>query len=446
MAPSSIRRVAVSSALAAALTGAASIASVPQEGWPQWRGPRATGEAFGTEPPLKWSETEGVKWKVKVPGRGTGTPIVWKDRIYLQTAIPTGKKGPGDAAPRPAGGGGFGGEPAPNELFQFALICLDRATGKSLWQKVAREELPHEGHHRDHGFASFSPVTDGARLYLSFGSRGVHCFDLDGNLKWSKDLGRMRTRNGFGEGSSPALHGDTVVVNWDHEGADFIVALDKATGAERWRQLRDEPTTWATPLIVEHGGRAQAVVPGTNRVKSYDLETGKLVWEHAGLTTNVIPSAVSSNGMVYTMSGFRGNRALAIRLGREGDLTGTDAVAWSIDRLTPYVPSPLLSGDRLYLFSGNTNVLSCYDVKTGNALISGERIEGLGGVYASPVSAAGRVYLVGRNGVTVVIKDAAKLEVLATNTLAERFDASPAVVGKELYLRGQEYLYCLTAP
>jgi outer membrane protein assembly factor BamB len=212
---------------------------------------------------------------MKIPGFGTSTPIVWKDQVFVVTAIPTGKKT--EAAPEPApaaepapeasggqrrrggaggGGGGMRSE-KPSEAYQFAVIAVDRASGKIVWQKVAREEVPHEGHHRDHGFASASPVIDGEHLYVSFGSRGIYCFDLKGNLKWEKDLGDMQTRNSFGEGASPAVHGDTVVINWDHEGDDFIVALDKRTGTERWRQKRDEPTTWSTPLIVEHDGKAQ---------------------------------------------------------------------------------------------------------------------------------------------------------------------------------------------
>jgi outer membrane protein assembly factor BamB len=181
----------------------------------------------------------------------------------------------------------------------------------------------------------------------------------------------------------------------------------------------------------------------TRKVRSYDLATGKLIWECAGLTANTIPTPVASAGMVYATSGFRGNALLAIRLGRTGDLTGTDGIAWSHRKSTPYVPSPLLYGDRLYFFSGNTGNLSCFDAKSGRALFGPTRIEGLQGVYASPVAAGGKVYLVGRNGVTVVIKDAAKLEVLATNKLDEKIDASPAVAGKELFLRGHSHLYCI---
>ena len=444
-----------------------------QTNWPQWRGPLATGVAPAASPPVEWSKDKNLKWKVKIPGHGTATPIIWENRVFIQTAIPTGKKvdlpdkdaRPGaeakpqaDAATKPndvekdkkgdkkssrGGGGRRGMSVAPTQSHQFVLLCLDRQSGKELWQKVAREELPHEGHHRDHGFSSHSPITDGEHVFAYFGSRGLHCYDLEGNAKWSKDLGRMQTKNGFGEGSSPALHGDTIVVNWDHEGEDFIVAFNKRTGKELWRQPRDEDTSWATPLVVEHDGKPQVITAATNRIRSYDLLTGKTVWECEGLTPNTIPSPVSADGMVYLTSGYRGNKLYAIRLGATGDVTDTEAIVWRHEKSTPYVPSPLLHDNRLYFFASNNGILSAFDVKTGKSLFGPDRIEGLQGVYSSPVAAAGKVYLVGRNGTAVVIKSGDQLEILATNRLDERMDASPAVAGRELFLRGHEHLYCI---
>ena len=432
-----------------------------EQNWPQWRGPLATGVAPSANPPIVWSETNNIKWKVKIPGNGSATPIVWDDRLFIQTAMPTGKKAEKLDSPPPANaagtnaatqperrggrrGGGSMDAPKPDQFYQFTLLCLDRQSGKILWRKVAREEIPHEGYRPDEGsFASSSPTTDGKFVYAYFGSHGLHCYDLQGNLKWEKDFGKMKIKMAFGEGSTPALFGDTIVVNWDHEGDSFIAALDKNTGKELWRQTREEKTSWATPLIVQQDGKAQVVTDASNKIRSYDLASGKLLWECGGLTANVIPSPVASDGMVYCMSGFRGNALLAVHLGRTGDLTGSDAIAWSHNKSTPYVPSPLLYGDKLYFFAGNNGMISCLDTKTGNALIDAERLEDLKNVYASPVGADGRVYLVGRSGVTLVIKKSDKLEVLATNKLDESFDASPAIAGKELFLRGHEYLYCI---
>jgi outer membrane protein assembly factor BamB len=334
-------------------------------------------------------------------------------------------------------------EETPNESYQFVVLCLDRKTGKTLWQKIAREAVPHEGHQQNNTYASASPVTDGQLVVAFFGSRGLHCYDFDGNLKWSKDFGQMRTKMGFGEGASPALYGDTVVVNWDHEGDDFIVALDKRTGKELWRTPRDEGTGWSTPLVVEHGGKQQVIVNATGKVRSYDLATGKEIWSCAGQTANAIPTPVADAGTVYVTSGFRGNALYAIALGRTGDLAGTDAIRWQHDKNTPYVPSPLLVDDLLYLVANTDAKLSCFDAQTGNANFEGERLEGLFAIYASPVSAKDRIYVLGREGTCLVLKKGPRLEILATNKLDDKTDASIALAGNELFLRGRANLYCI---
>ncbi len=222
--------------------------------------------------------------------------------------------------------------------------CLDRETGKTLWQKIASEQVPHEGFRQGDGsFAAASPVTDGSHIFAYFGSRGLYCYDFAGKLIWEKDFGKMEIKKTFGEGSSPALSGNTIVINWDHEGGSFIAALNKTTGEELWRTPREEKTTWATPLILQHDGQSQVITPASKKVRAYDLTSGKLLWECGGLTLNVIPTPVADDALVYTMSGFSGDSLLAIRLGRTGDLTGTDAIAWSRNKNTSYVPSPLLS-------------------------------------------------------------------------------------------------------
>jgi outer membrane protein assembly factor BamB len=422
------------------LAAALAVASRGADNWPQWRGPLLTGAAPSGKPPVKWDEKTNIAWKVQIPGEGTSTPIIWGDQVFVQAAFPA----QNPAAPPPRGEKGAKTIPTPTEPYQFVLMCLDRTSGKTLWQKVARVEVPHEGYRpADGSYAPASALTDGEHVYAFFGSRGLFCYDLKGNLKWDRDLGKQTTRFGFGEGSTPAVHGNTIVVMWDHEGDDFIVALDKRTGSELWRQPREEPTGWSTPLIVEHDGKAQVVTCGTNRVRSYDLVTGKQIWETEGLTPNSIPSAVTAAGVVYTTSGYQGSKLLAIRLGGMGDITGTSSILWRLDRDTPYVPSPLLSGNRLYFFKSNNAILTCLDSGTGKPLYSAQRVEGLQSVYASPVAAGGNVYLVGRNGTTVVIRDSDKLEVVATNVLNDPTDASPAVAGNQLFLRSRQNLYCI---
>ena len=425
--------------------------------WPSWRGPQANGVATDAHPPIQWSETNHVQWKVALPGRGSSTPILWDDQVFILTAIPTGPEAAAETAdasgqppdrserPRRGGAGGGGGMvDRPTRAQQFTVLSFDRKTGKLRWTQSPRTQLPHEGHHKDHGFASASPVTDGKHLIVSFGSFGLYGYDLKGKLLWEKDLGDMRTRNSFGEGSSPALDGNTVVVLWDHEGDDFIVALDKRDGRELWRQTRDEPTGWCTPLIVSYGGRKQVIVNGTNKIRSYDLKDGKLLWECAGQTVNAIPSAVASQDRVFVMSGYRGNALQALRLDRSGDLTGTDGIVWSHAKSTPYVPSPLLVSDTLYFISNNSALLSAFDAVTGKAHFEAERLDGLNGVYASPVAADGRIYVVGRDGNTAVLRHGPRLEVLAKNHLEDGFDASPAIVGRQIFLRGRQSLYCIS--
>ena len=533
--------------------------TVTAENWPAWRGPTANGVAPGGNPPKEFSEGKNVLWKIKVPGSGNSTPVIWGDQLFVLTAEKTGKKvaaaggesrergqgaerrqrpegerpegrgrgeqgsrggdrprpdgdrgSRGGERPRPdgersqrggqsgsgggsfnreefikrfdkngdgelndaerdamrdelrqqfgggrggersprsgrssRGRGGFGGGSKPTEEYRFVLISLDRNTGKENWRRVAATQVPHEGHHRDHGYASGSPVTDGEHIIVSFGSRGLYCYDMKGKLQWKKDFGDMRMRNSFGEGTSPALHGDTVVLLWDHEGDSALYALDKKTGKLKWKTDRNEASGWCTPVVTIHDGVTQVIVNGTRAVRSYQLSDGKLLWQCSGQTSNAIPSVVVDENFAYAMSGFRGAHLAAIKLGGSGDLTDSKSVSWTANRGTPYTPSPLLSNGRIWYLSGNNGVLSVRDTKSGKLLVEGERLDGVSGVYASPVSAGGRVYIAGRNGTVSVLKDSAKLEVLATNELDDKFDCSPAVVGNQMFLRGKEHLYCI---
>jgi outer membrane protein assembly factor BamB len=417
-------------------------AADPLDNWHQWRGPLATGEAPRGDPPVRWDDKTNIKWKLALPGRGSATPAVWGDLVFVLTAVDTGREAAPDALPK-VDNNLEKKTKAPTTYYQFLVLAIDRQTGKMRWQQTATEQVPHEGHHPTHSYAASSPTTDGRFLYASFGSRGVYCYDLTGKLIWQRDLGRMNTRLGWGEGVSPVIHGDTLVVNWDQEVSSFIIALDARTGQTRWKVDRDEPTSWATPLIADYQGRTQVVVSATNRVRSYDLATGKVLWECGGQTVNAIPSPVIRDDVVYCMSGYRGAAAFAIRLGARGDVTNTKQVVWHYDRGTPYVPSPLLVGDRLYFTQANNSLLTCLDARTGKPLIDRARLPALAALYASPVAAASRIYFVGRDGTTLVLKQSDKVDVLAINRLDDPMDASPAVVGKQLFLRGEKFLYCI---
>ena len=409
--------------------------------WPQWRGPLGTGVAPQGDPPVEWAEDRNVRWKLPLPGSGHGTPVIWGDRIFLTTAIPYGDVVDGTY---PEDHGAHDNV-APNRRLHFVVLAVDREAGKILWQRTVHSGSPHEGTHTTGSWASASPVTDGEHLFASFGSQGLYALTPDGEPVWHKDLGDMRIRHSHGEGSSPALHGNTLVINWDHQGDSFVVALDKATGRERWRSDRDEITSWSSPLIVQHRGKAQVVIAATGRVRGYDLKTGRLLWQCGGLSRNVVASPVAAGGYVYVANSYDAQVMMAIRLEvAKGDITGTDAVAWTLHRHTPYVPSPLLYEGQLFFVKHLQSFLSAVDAKTGKVLFGPARLPVPQMIFASPVGAADRIYVAGRGGVTTVLKRSNRFEVLAVNRLEDSFSASPAVAGDALYLRGERYLYRLS--
>jgi outer membrane protein assembly factor BamB len=482
-----LKLVPLTALLAVSFTATTFALDAADSNWPQWRGPEMTGVAPAATPPTKWDPETNIKWKTEIPGRGSASPIVWNDRVFILTAVDTGKL-PDDAVKQtaaqedpqpndrtgrfsdqserpegerppgerrfgrggpggPGGGRGFGGfgrrDAGPRNIYQFKVLCLDRNTGEIIWEKTAREAAPHEGMHDTNSYASGSPTTDGKFLYASFGSHGVYCYDLDGNLIWERDLGDMETRNGFGEGASPTIYGDTLLVPWDHEKDSHLFALDAKTGDIKWQIDRDEPTTWVTPLVIEAAGKTQVILNGTNRSRSYDINTGEVIWECGGQVTNPIATAVEHEGLVYCMTGHRGSAVVAIPLDATGDITDTDKIAWKTNQGAPYVPSPILYGDKLYFTKGNNGVLSCLEAKTGEALIDQKRLAGVENVYASPVGADGKIYFTGRDGTTVVIPNTGELEILATNTVGEPVDASPAIAGNQIFIRGNQHLFCI---
>lgn len=333
--------------------------------------------------------------------------------------------------------------PPPTFPYKFNVVCVDRKTGKMLWEKTAREEVPHEGTHPTGSYASNSPVTDGQLVWVNFGSRGLYCYDLDGNQKWNRDLGKMQLKNSFGEGSSPALAGDAVVVLMDHEAGSKIMAFNKDTGGPLWEKAREEKSAWSSPLPVSVNGAMQIVTAAANRIRSYDAKTGDIIWECAGLTANTIPTPVSGFGRVYCTSGFRGYSLKSIDLANTGDLTGTPAIVWEVAQGMPYVASPLLYDDRLYVTADRGAQLSCYEAISGKPVFTAQAITGLGQVYASPAGAGNKIYIADRDGKVAVLKKSDTFELLATNVLDDGFDASPVFAGNELYLKGRKSLYCI---
>jgi len=406
--------------------------------WPEWRGLYNSGATLGN-PPTEFSETKNVKWKIEIPGKGHATPIVWGNQIIVQTAVPTDKKGAKTAAGESA--------MAPNQtdlIHQFTVFAVDKTSGKINWKTIVDEEMPEERTHELGSWASNSPITDGENIYAFFGSRGLYCLDFQGKIKWSKKFGQMDIVASFGEGSSPAIYKDKIFIQWDHQGQSYLFALDKNTGKEVWTDKRDEITSWATPLVIEVNGKAQVITSATNKVRSYDAETGTIVWECTGMTRNVIPCPVYANGILYLMSGFRGTALKAVDLAKaKGDITGTPAVLWEYNQDTPYTPSPLLMDGKLYFLKGNNGIMTCLEAKTGKVLYSNQKVDGISNIFSSPTGCGDKIYVAATN-VVDVIQSGSEFKLLASNKLDDTFEASPVIVGNDLILRGAKYLYCIS--
>ncbi|HET9220342.1 MAG TPA: PQQ-binding-like beta-propeller repeat protein [Terriglobia bacterium] len=404
--------------------------------WLHWRGPFNTGMA-AADAPLRWSDSSNIKWRIAVPGKGHSTPLIVGNRLFLTTAVPTGRRS--DVGPNRSRAGG--GADAGLE-HRFEVLAIDRDSGKTVWQRTATVATPHEGYHRTYGsFASNSPATDGKRLFAFFGSRGLYAYDLNGNLLWQKDFGvRMRMDQAFGEGTGVTFHDDRILLHFDHLDRGFLAMLEPETGREMWRVPRTERFNWAAPFVAVHEGKRQIVVNGLT-VRSYEFDTGKLIWEAAGLGENSIPQPVQHGDLVFAMSGHTIKAIMAIRLGQTGNLSGSNAIAWSTSRGAPYTPSPVVHQNRLYVVT-DSGLLSNFNATTGQPIYQQMRLPKPYNFKASPVGANGKLYLATEEGDVVVVRMGDRFEVLATNTLTDQsFISSPVITGGDIYLRSQTHLY-----
>lgn len=409
--------------------------------WAQWRGPLGTGAALRGNPPIHFGETQNLKWKVEIPGKGHATPLVWEDKVIILTAVPTTEKGNRDTsenADHPM-------TPQTTEyIHEFRVILINRSNGETIWEKTVARELPLEGTHELGSWASSSPCTDGENIYAYFGSRGLYCLDFEGNILWQRDFGQSNKHMSFGEGDSPYLHDDRIFVLWDHQGECFLYSIDTKSGKDVWVAKRDEITSWSTPLVVEVNGKLQVITSATNQVRSYDYETGEVLWFGTGMTRNVIPNPVYADGILYLASGFRGSALMAVDIVKaKGDITGSDAILWTYNQDTPYTPNLLLMDGKLYFLRVNNGFLTCLDAKTGNVVYAREKLDGVSTLFSSPTGADGRIYIASKDQV-LVLKGGDKPEVLAKNSLDDDFHASPVVVGNDLIIRGFKSLYCFS--
>lgn len=408
--------------------------------WHHWRGPTANGVAASNAiPPVTWGAETNVRWTADIRGIGTSTPIVHGNQIFVLSAEKTDRRAespPRNNSRNKTRPDGF--------IYRFLVTCFERTEGRMLWQRTAVEEAPHEGHHPSHTYAGSSPATDGEHLYVSFGSRGIYCYSLSGDVEWKQDLGNMHTRYGWGESVTPVVHGDSLIINWDQEDHSFIACLNALTGAVMWKTERaGEVTSWNTPLVTEFNGKTIVVANGTNRVRGYDLSNGQELFSCPGQTVNAIPSPLRYKDSVIAMSGYRGSLAVSIPLSTSGSLDDTDRLNWTHSGGTPYVPSPIIHGRRLIFTSSNRDVLSVLDADTGKRIGEPMRLTGLGSMYASPVLANGHLYFLGRDGTCIVLEDGKNgFEVAAVNRINDATDASPVAVDNQLLLRSHTKLYC----
>jgi hypothetical protein len=390
---------------------------VVAEDWPGWRGPRSDGTVTDTGFPLNWSNTQNVKWKTPIPGSGHSSPVVSEGKVFYTSCIEAEKK--------------------------RMLHCIDRATGKVLWEKVVLvSDL--EKKHSENSWASSTPATDGERVYVSFLDKPkmrVFCYDYSGKRLWEKSPGEFHSMHGFGV--APILYRDKVILNGDQDAKAYIVALDKVTGEERWRADRPNRTrSYCPPVVVEAAGKKQLVLTGSKSVASYDPETGAQHWVMDGPTEQFVSSMVLHDGVLLLTAGFPDHWVMAIDPSGTGNVTKTH-VLWSKKKDGGYVPSPVAHAGKLFLMDDKEGFASCWDVKTGKQYWK-ERLGGKAGSHASAVAADGRVYFITDDGVTFVVKADGELDILAKNTLGDKVYASPAFSDGDIFIRSEKYLWCIS--
>lgn len=414
------------------------------ENWPQWRGPASSGVAVSDSVPMEWSDTQNILWKTEIPGRGHSSPIVWGKHIFLTTAI-EGEAVPGAKAPVHLIDGKPWSHPqalGADHKNTLKVLALDRDSGKVLWERTVYEGLMSDSRHRKASYASPTPVTDGKRVYAFFGTEGVFALDFQGHLKWKTTVGTI-TSVSVGIGTSPVLYKDLLILQCDSEdGADsFLVALNTRTGHEAWRVARKVEISWATPILVRTGARDELVTMGNQIIVAYDPATGKELWHSKGLESNAVPSPVAAHGLVYAPTGYPTKRLYAIRPGGEGDVSATH-VAWTYDRGTAYVASPIVYGNYLYLVS-DKGILTCLDAATGEVKYDDGRVPAPASFIASLLAVDGKILEFSEDGDTFVVQAGPKHEVLRTNSLKEPIYASPAIAAGRLFVRGEKHLYAI---
>ena len=398
--------------------------------------------------PLTWSATENVAWKAEIPGRGWGSPVVWGNKVFVTSVLSLGEE------EKVKGGLYFGGErPLPEDAHQWLVHCVDLTTGEILWSEVLATEVPKTTRHLKNTYASESPAADAERFYAFFAQKGLFAFDHDGEEVWRLEMGPLQTMNGWGTASSPIVHEGKVYIVKDTMAESFLIALDAKTGDELWRVERDEPSTWATPLIWETGQRTEIVTNGLNRILSYDLQ-GNELWEIKGPNGQLmIPTPFIAHDMLYITSGYINSRYRPVHVvkpGATGDIslpegeTSNEFIAWHLPTAGPYNPSPIVYGDIYYTLL-DRGFFTAHDALTGKEIYGKQRLDPRAGAFsASPWAYRDHLFALSEDGDTFVIQAGPEFKVVGKNSLDGEFSmSSPAIVGDRLLIRTQYNIYCI---
>jgi hypothetical protein len=440
--------------LSIAAVAALAVASLSaQQQWPSFRGTNASGVADGHPTAVTWnvSTGENVAWKTPIAGLAVSSPIVWGNRVFVSTAV-------SNDATQAIKTGLYGDvEPVTDaSKHSWHLVAIDKASGKVVWDKTAYEGVPKTKRHPKSSQATPTPVTDGTHVIVSFGSQGLYAYDFEGKLLWQKDLGVLNAGWFFdpdyewGVGSSPIIYKNMVIVQCDIQRNSFVAAFDSATGKELWRTSREEIPSWSTPTVAEIGGKAELITQATTFIRGYDPSNGKELWKLSGNSEITIPTPIVGPGFVVVTNGYRGVQPVfAIKMGGTGDITPkdgqtkNDAVAWSTNHGGPYIPTPVIYGDQLYILQIN-GVLAAYKVASGERLYQ-QRVGDGGSFSASLIAADGKIYCSSEDGDVYVVKAGPAYELLAKNTFGETLMATPAVSDGMLIFRGSKNVYAIKA-
>jgi outer membrane protein assembly factor BamB len=438
-----MKRCLLLPALAATWAAVCELRGAETVNWPQYRGAESDGLGEGATLPETWSATENVVWKAAVPGWGWSSPIIWGKKIFMTSAI--GEK----ELPTPHVGGYPGGHVGTGEVHRWMLYCIDFDSGKILWEYEAHMGIPPQMRHPRNSFASETPVTDGEHVYAYFANHGLFCCDMNGGKVWERRWPSYPMRDGWNTGTSPVLHEERIFIQNDNDEESFLEALDRRTGKTLWRVAREERSTWSTPYVWKNELRSELVTIGMNKIRSYSLEDGAVLWELRGTAGLVSQIPLSKHGLLYAGAGYHYGPLYAIRPGAKGDITpeddapGNEWVAWWQKRGSSIHPGYLISADRLFVCY-DSGLLGCFHAKTGAEIISKRRLETKGGrFYASPWSYNGRVFMLNENGDTWVIEDGPEYKLLRKNSLGDVAWATPAIAGGSLFIRTYSWLFRL---